>query len=62
MEKEGPVRLLLKLKGQFDLAEIVTDASTAIIKPVSDLLMKKNTLSFTANFFTLWTCGTGQNL
>ena len=37
MEKEGLVRLLLRLKGQFDLTEIITDASTTVIKAISDL-------------------------
>lgn len=37
MEKEGLIRLLIKLKGVIDISEITTDASTTIIKALKDL-------------------------
>ena len=37
MEKEGLMRLLMKLKGRFKLKEITTDASSSIIKALRDL-------------------------
>ena len=37
MEKEGLMRLLRKLKGQFKLSEITTDASSSVIKALKEL-------------------------
>lgn len=37
MEREGMTRILLRLKGLLDLAEIATDASSSIIKRIKEL-------------------------